>query len=54
MAGRSVSSLTYFKKVRDENWSVRIGNHYGAMGKFVEGAFLWEWIGTHGEYDRLA
>lgn len=44
----------HFKKVRGENWSVRVGIHYRAMGKFVDGSFLWEWIGPHGEYDRLA
>ena len=44
----------HFKKVGTENWSVRVGIHYRAMGKFVEGRFLWEWIGTHDEYDRLA
>jgi hypothetical protein len=43
-----------FKKVGGENWSVRIGAHYRAIGKFVEDGFLWEWIGTHGDYDRLA
>jgi hypothetical protein len=42
-----------FKKVSGENWSVRIGAHYRATGKFVEHAFLWEWIGTHEEYNRL-
>jgi hypothetical protein len=42
-----------FKKVGGENWSVRIGDHHRAMGKFVEGTFLWEWIGTHEEYNRL-
>jgi hypothetical protein len=25
-----------------------------AVGHFVKDGFLWEWIGTHGEYDRLA
>ena len=43
-----------FKKVPGENWSVRVGIHYRAIGHFVEDGFLWEWIGTHGEYDRLA
>jgi hypothetical protein len=43
-----------FKKVGGESWSVRVGDHYRAMGRFVEGVFLWEWIGTHGQYDRLA
>jgi hypothetical protein len=33
--------------------SVRVGIHYRAVGHFVKDGFLWEWIGTHGEYDRL-
>ena len=43
-----------FKKVRGENWSARVNIHYRAIGHFVKDGFLWEWIGTHGEYDRLA
>lgn len=43
-----------FKKIGGENWSARVGKHHRAMGKFVEGGFLWNWIGTHAEYDRLA
>lgn len=43
-----------FKKVSGENWSVRVGIRYRAMGKFVEGGFLWEWMGAHADYDRLA
>lgn len=43
-----------FKKVCGENWLVRIGMHYRALRKFVEGHFVWQWIGTHAEYDRLA
>lgn len=43
-----------FKKVSGDNWSARVGLHYRAIGRFVRNGFLWEWIGTHGEYDRLA
>jgi len=43
-----------FKKLRGENWSARVSIHYRAIGHFVKDGFLWEWIGTHGEYDRLA
>jgi hypothetical protein len=32
---------------------VRVGIHYRAVGQFVEGGFLWEWIGTHAEYDQM-
>ena len=42
----------YFKKISSANWSVRIGDHYRAVGRFVEGNFLWEWIGTHEEYNK--
>jgi hypothetical protein len=34
-------------------WSVRVGLHYRAIGTEVEGGFLWIWIGTHAEYDKL-
>jgi hypothetical protein len=34
-------------------WSVRIGDHYRALGVDVEGGILWIWIGTHAEYDNL-
>ena len=43
----------HFKKVGNENWSVRIGLNYRAIGKFSEdGMFLWEWIGSHADYDK--
>ena len=42
-----------FKKIGREKWSARVGIHYRAVGKFEGGAFVWDWIGTHGEYDRL-
>lgn len=44
----------HFKKVSGGNWSARVGIHYRAIGKFMKNSFLWEWIGTHSEYDRLA
>jgi hypothetical protein len=31
------------------------GLHYRATGRFSTGGiFVWDWIGTHAEYDRLA
>ena len=43
----------HFKKVGNENWSVRVGLNYRAIGQFVDdGTFLWDWIGTHAEYDK--
>ena len=35
-------------------WSVRIGEHYRALGTDVKEGIYWIWIGPHGEYDRIA
>ena len=42
----------HFKSIGKPNWSVRVGDHYRAIGKFSGSAFVWEWIGTHEEYNR--
>lgn len=34
-------------------WSVRIGNHYRALGTDVAEGILWIWIGTHSDYDKI-
>lgn len=34
-------------------WSVRVGVHYRAVAVEIEGGYLWVWIGTHSEYDKL-
>jgi hypothetical protein len=41
-----------FKKVGDL-WSVRVGLHYRALAVEDGEDFLWVWIGTHADYDRL-
>lgn len=41
-----------FKKV-GKIWSVRVGAHYRALATPIENDFLWIWIGTHAEYDKL-
>ena len=33
-------------------WSVRIGEHYRALGTNVKEGIYWFWIGPHAEYDR--
>jgi hypothetical protein len=44
----------YFKKLRDDLWSVRVGGHYRAVGYFLTSdTFVWSWIGTHEEYNKL-
>jgi hypothetical protein len=42
----------HFKCIGQPNWSVRIGAHCRAIGRFTENAFLWEWIGSHADYDK--
>ena len=44
-----------FKQVgtRSDDWSVRIGLHYRALGRRHGDHVVWYWIGTHAEYDQL-
>lgn len=41
-----------FKKV-GKVWSARIGINYRALAIPVDDGFLWFWIGSHAEYDKL-
>jgi hypothetical protein len=31
---------------------VRVGDHYRAVGMLVGPEFLWQWVGTHEEYNQ--
>jgi hypothetical protein len=44
-----------FKKVGGHKslWTVRVGDHYRALGIEKPEGIVWFWIGTHGEYDNL-
>ena len=42
----------HFKKVGGF-WSARVGIHYRGLALEDEGDFIWVWIGTHEEYERL-
>ncbi len=43
-----------FKPFRDVHWSVRVGQHYRAVGYFRDDStFVWTWIGTHEDYNKL-
>ena len=42
----------YFKKV-PAGWSARVGLQYRALAAERSYGFLWYWIGTHAEYDKL-
>lgn len=45
----------HFKKVgkTKQLWSVRVGEHYRALGRDTPSGILWFWIGPHAEYDKL-
>ena len=45
----------HFKKVGSTKqlWSVRVGEHYRALGLDKPEGVVWFWIGTHAEYDKL-
>lgn len=42
----------HFKRV-GSFWSVRVGINYRALAIEDEENFIWVWIGTHDEYERL-
>jgi hypothetical protein len=42
----------HFKPISKPNWSARLGDRYRAVGKFSGNIFLWEWIGTHEDYNK--
>jgi hypothetical protein len=38
----------------DENrFSIRIGDHYRAVGQIAGETIEWVWIGTHEDYNKL-
>ena len=40
-------------KGSEDRSSVRVGDHYRALGKLSSDTMKWVWIGTHAEYDQL-
>ena len=42
----------HFKKL-GEVWSARVGLHYRALAFEVDDGYVWFWIGSHAEYDKL-
>ena len=42
----------HFKRIGKSHWSARVGDHYRVAGMFVGAEFLWQWIGTHEEYNH--
>lgn len=50
--GNAFHPSLHFKSIGKPNWSVRIGDDYRAIGRFLGDQFLWEWIGSHADYDK--
>jgi len=42
----------HFKKI-GKFWSVRVGLDYRALAVEDEEDFIWVWIGSHDEYERM-
>ena len=38
---------------REDLVTVRVGDHYRALGLLEPGLVVWIWIGSHGAYDHL-
>jgi len=44
-----------FKRIGGQRqlWSVRVGDHYRALGFEKPEGIIWFWIGTHSQYEQL-
>ena len=42
----------HFKNV-GKLWSARVGRNHRVLAVEDDGGYIWLWIGTHEEYDRL-
>jgi hypothetical protein len=40
-------------KGREDRFTIRIGDHYRALGRLSSDTMTWVWIGTHSDYDQL-
>jgi hypothetical protein len=45
----------HFRRLKgsEDRFTVRIGDHYRALGRLSSGTMTWVWIGTHSDYDQL-
>jgi hypothetical protein len=45
-----------FKRLKDgpgKRFSIRIGDHYRAIGQRIDDGIEWVWIGSHEDYNKL-
>jgi len=45
----------HFRRLKGsgDRYTIRVGDHYRALGRLSSGTMTWVWIGTHSDYDRL-
>jgi hypothetical protein len=45
----------HFRRLQgsEDRFSIRVGDHYRAIGRLSGEKMIWAWIGTHSDYDRL-
>jgi len=45
----------HFRRLKgsQDRFSIRVGDHYRALGRVSSDRIKWVWIGTHAEYDKL-
>ena len=41
-----------FKQV-GKFWSARVGIHHRALALEIDDGYLWVWVGSHADYDKL-
>jgi hypothetical protein len=37
----------------EDRFSIRVGDHYRALGRLAGAKMIWVWIDSHSDYDRL-
>ena len=42
----------HFKKI-GSSWSARVGKGYRALALEIDDGYVWYWIGSHADYDRM-
>ena len=43
----------HFKRIAGDRWSARVSRRYRALALEVDGGYVWVWIGSHSDYDRI-
>jgi len=47
-----LAASLHCKSIGKPDYSVRIGDNYRDIGRFIGNEFVWEWIGSHADYDK--